>query len=400
MPTLLQINTTLNYGSTGRIAENIGRLAKAAGWRSVIAHGPRMTNPSQLETFQTNSPFDEKIHGLFFSLLRDRHGLGSRKATERFVEKIKRDVKPDVIHLHNIHGYYVNYEVLFSFLKSVDVPVVCTMHDCWLFTGHCANFDAIGCEKWQSQCERCPQTRSYPSSLFVDNSRSNFLLKKELLTSIKERLMLIPVSDYLAGFVGNSFLKDCNIRVIHNGIDLDAFYPQNSTGSTGPKTILGVAAPWTEKKGLYDFYKLRKLLSAEYSIKLIGLTKKQIKELPEGITGIERTQSVSELAHHYSDAMVFVNPTYEDNYPTTNLEAIACGTPVVTYRTGGSPESVAQSTGIVVEQGNVDGLMTAIKEISEWNPDRTREGCVGYAKENFDRNKCFKKYIDLYDSLL
>lgn len=402
MPTILQINTTLNFGSTGRIAENIGLVAQRAGWRSVIAHGPRMKNPSRLETIQTNSLFDEKIHGALYSLLLDKHGLGSRGATERFIDIVKTEIKPDIIHLHNIHGYYINYEVLFRYLKTTDIPIIWTMHDCWSFTGHCANFDAIGCDKWEIECSNCPQSKNYPVSLFYDNSRSNYNLKKTLFTSIVDRLTIVPVSHFLESFVRRSFFSKSRICVIHNGVNIETFCPNGNPNNKPEKfRILGVASPWSAKKGLFDFYELRKLLPTDtYDVVLIGLTKKQVSDLPEGIIGIERTQNASELASHYSKASIFINPTYEDNYPTTNLEAIACGTPVITYRTGGSSESITQHTGLVVEQGNVSGIVDAIKEISSWNLNDTAEKCRNYAVQNFDMNKCFNSYLELYHSLI
>lgn len=401
MPTLLQINTTLNYGSTGRIAENIGLIAKKEGWRSVIAHGPRMTNPSQLETIRTNSLFDEKIHGAIYSLLLDKHGLGSKKTTERFIETVKNDIKPDIIHLHNIHGYYLNYEILFEYLQTINVPIVWTLHDCWSFTGHCASFDAIKCYKWKIGCSNCPQRNHYPVSLFYDNTRSNYKLKKKLFSSICDNLTIVPVSHFLESYVRESFLGECNINVIHNGINIDTFYHHRKKGNSNKFRIIGVASPWSKRKGLTDFYKLREMLPADsFEIVLIGLTQKQISKLPQGITGFERTQSVTELAQHYSDSSVFLNPTYEDNYPTTNLESIACGTPVITYRTGGSPESITKDTGIVVEKGDINGLLDAIHTISKWDSNLTSIKCREYAITHFDMNICFNKYLELYKSLI
>ncbi len=398
MPTLLQINTTLNYGSTGRIAENIGLVAKKHGWRSVMAHGPRMKNQSTLDTYQTTSPFDEKIHGAIYSLLLDRHGLGSTKATKRFIEILKSDIKPDIIHLHNIHGYYINYQILFEYLKKSDCPVVWTLHDCWSFTGHCANFDAINCVKWKTMCEDCPQLRSYPTSMLFDSSKQNFILKSKLFSSIREKLILVPVSYWLEGLVKESFLKECQTQVIHNGIDLSIF-KQNPTHNK-EKLILGVASPFSKEKGFYDFLRLRDLLPLDYDIMLVGLDDKQLSNLPNGILGLKRTQSQQELVDLYNRALVFINPTYQDNYPTTNLEAIACGTPVITYKTGGSPESVTNGTGIVTEQGNVNEILQAIKNISTWDSTLTANECRKHASSHFDKNQCFQSYIDLYNSLI
>lgn len=398
MPTLLQINTTLNYGSPGRIAENIGLMVKNDGWRSVIAHGPRMKNPSQLETIQTNSWLDEKIHGGLYSMLLDRHGLGSRGATRRLIDIIKRDIKPDIIHLHNIHGYYINYEELFWFLREVEVPVVWTLHDCWTFTGHCANFDAVACDQWRMGCIKCLHRNTYPVSRLLSNSRSNYKLKEELFTSLGDRLTLVPVSNWLEMLVKQSFLQDCKTQVIHNGIDLSAFYPSQPKEKS--MMVLGVASPWSRNKGLNDFYKLRSLLPPEYNITLVGLNDDQLRTLPDGITGIKRTQSMKELADLYSKASVFVNLTYQDNYPTTNLEAMACGTPVLTYSTGGSPEAVTPDTGFVVPVGDIESVVQLILSMTAEQVTEMSVNCRLRACDFFSADKCFGSYIDLYNSLI
>lgn len=406
MPTLLQINTALNSGSTGRIAEGIGLTAKNNGWDCYVAHGSRYKNVSQLQSVQIGNFFNEIIHGGWYSLLCDYHGLGSIHATECLIKKIDTIIKPDVIHLHNIHGYYLNYRVLFEYLQTVKVPVVWTLHDCWAFTGHCVHFDLIKCNKWQTDCFECPQRTCYPRSLILDHSFDNYQLKKRLFASLSGRLTIVPVSNWLARLVEQSFLKDSRIQVIHNGIDIESFAPSKDVAGLLEKNqirnkiILGVAAPWSERKGLLDFIKLRSMLSlSDYTIVLIGLTAKQIAKLPKGIIGFERTQNIQELAKWYSAASVFFNPTYEDNYPTVNLEAIACGTPVVTYRTGGSPEAI-NNTGMVVSQGDLTAAIAAIKELCSEDQDLLRMRCRRYAELNFDREQCFRQYLDLYNTIL
>ncbi len=329
MKTLLQINTTLNYGSTGKIAEQIGLTAQSQGWDVWMAHGPRMTNPSALKTIQTISLLDEKIHGAIYSLLLDKHGLGSRTATKRFVAHIDNVIKPDIIHLHNIHGYYLNYEVLFEYLQRTQIPIVWTLHDFWNFTGHCAYFDETNCLKWKTQCTKCSQKHSYPKSLFIDNCKNNFQRKKSSFRSVKDNITLIPVSQWLANYVSESFLGDANIQVIHNGINTGQFKPicesdrivfRNKYGIANKKLLLGVAAPWDYRKGLDDFIKLRHQLNDDYAIIVVGVSQQQLKSLPTGIIGIERTQNIQELVNLYSCADVLLNTTYADNYPTVNLE--------------------------------------------------------------------------------
>lgn len=394
--TLLQINETANVGSHGRIAESIGLLAKSKDWRSVIAYG-RSVSSSQNELLRIGNRLDIYEH-LIESRLFDHHGLASRVATRRFINQLK-ELKPDVIHLHNLHGYYLNYQYLFEYLNSVQVPVVWTLHDCWAFTGHCGHFVMAGCERWKTGCGLCPIFRSEYPRAFFDRSARNYALKKALFEA-NSNLHIVCVSEWLAGLVKQSFLKDKDIRVINNGIDLDVFQPLSFRIGNRFR-ILGVSNVWTKEKGLFDFYRLRELLDPEfYDITLIGLKKEQISKLPKGIVGVERTKSASELAAYYSSASVFVNPTYADTFPTVNLEALACGSPVVTYNTGGSPEAVDAMTGIVVEKGNIQGLLDAIQEFSKKDRTELREACRNRAVSLFNKNDRFQDYINLYKELL
>ena len=401
MKTLFQINVASNYSSTGRITENIGLLALQNGWDSYIVHGPRYANSTQLKRICTETYWGEKLHGLR-SFCLDEHGLGSRNATLRLVEKMK-ELSPDMVHLHNIHGYFINYPVLFDYLFVSQVPVVWTLHDCWCMTGHCVYFEYAHCDKWKTHCMDCPLLGTYPKSLFRDNSYNNFELKKKYFLKIKQQLHLVPVSDWLSGLVQQSFLKECSINRIYNGIDLTAFAPVQNDSSLLDKTkfwILGVASPWSKRKGYDDFIQLRKLLGNDFGLVMVGLTKKQIRQLPEGIVGIERTNSIAQLAELYSTADVFFNPTWEDNFPTTNLEALACGTPVITYRTGGSPEAVTAETGFVVEQGDLETVVTTLALLRKRGKDAYRIPCRERAVLHFDKDKSYQHYIDLYNQIL
>ncbi len=395
MPTLLQINIFANSGSHGKIAESIGRLAIGKGWCSVIAYG-RFATPSQNELIRVGSDWSNREHVLE-SRLFDNHGLASRKATRCFIKQIE-ELKPDIIHLHVIHGYYLNYKILFEYLNSIDTPVVWTFHDTWAYTGHCGHYGSINCKKWKTHCDSCPlMWKDYPKSI-IDRSKKNFTLKKQLFTA-NSNLHIVAVSNWLKHDVEQSFLQDKDIRVIHNGVDLDVFTPTEQP-SNGKFRVLGVASQWGPLKGLEDFYKLRELLPCDYEIILVGLNKKQVAQLPEGITGIERTESVEKLVELYSSATVFINPTYADTFPTTNIEALACGTPVITYNTGGSPEAVDCETGIVVEKRDIQGIEKAIKQLS--NKDRTqlRNACRNRAVRLYNKNERFQDYIKLYEELL
>lgn len=401
MPLLLQINVTSNSGSTGRIAESIGTLVMSKGWRSVVAYG-RGEASSLNELIRIGSDCSVGIHALK-SRLFDDQGLSSYYATKTFVNHIK-GVNPDLIHLHNLHGYYLNYPILFEYLSSVNIPIVWTLHDCWPITGHCSHFDFIGCDRWRTGCGHCPGLSVYPRSLFLDRSARNYRLKKGCFTSVLDRLTIVPVSNWLESFVRQSFLKDASIRTIHNGIDVSTFSPKEVSSLRGKyslgdkKIVLGVALPWTKRKGLEDMLILSDALpSDQYQVMMVGLSDKQLKSLPAGIIGIQRTNNVQELAELYSLATVFVNPTYEDNFPTVNLEALACGTPVITYRTGGSPEAVDEETGIVVEKGDINGMARAVATVDKhaYSPQ-----CRARALRLFDKDKCFKEYIRLYESLV
>ena len=219
---LLQIVVEGNRGSTGIIAESLGNIAIKMGWESYIAHG-RFSRESNSKIIKIGSTLDVLCHGIETRIF-DRHGLGSRRATKRFILQIKQ-IKPDIIHLHHLHGYYINFKFLFEFLKTSKIPIVWTFHDCWSFTGHCAYFDFVGCEKWQSECSQCPQKTDYPASIFLDRSKENYRLKKELFTSISN-LYIVTVSDWLNELVNHSFFKKNKIKTIHNGTNLDIFKQQ------------------------------------------------------------------------------------------------------------------------------------------------------------------------------
>ncbi len=399
---ILQINSVVNSGSTGRIAEEIGQTAISCGWESFIAYG-RNERPSVSKLIKIGSEKDIRWHGVQTRLF-DKHGFASRKTTFDFVKQID-EIKPDIIHLHNIHGYYINIEILFYYLKRVNLPVVWTLHDCWPITGHCSYFTFIACEKWKSECYSCPQKKEYPASYFIDRSKKNYIKKKELFNSLTN-LTLVPVSQWLSGILKESFLQNYPIKVVNNGVNIEAFRPSLNSGFRiryGFKDkfiLLGVASIWDERKGLKDFIELSKLLNSDFQIVLVGLTKAQIREIPNNIIGIERTENVDELAEVYESSDVFVNPTYEDNFPTTNLESLACGTPVITYKTGGSHESIDENTGIVVKQGNIKKLEDAIKEIKRRGKQYYSKACVERVHRLYKKEDRYKEYIDLYEELL
>ena len=394
---IIQINTALNCGSHGRIVEQISRVATDRGFETTIVHGARYLNKSQFADIQTTTKTQELLNGVR-SLLFDAHGLGLKKATKSLITKLK-EISPDIVHLHNIHGYYLNYKILFDYLAESGVPVVWTLHDCWSMTGHCAQFENYNCEKWKTKCHDCQyHTDWYPKSI-IDRSKRNFELKKQCFTSVKN-ITIVPVSHWLEGVVKQSFLSKYPIKVINNGIDITSFRPSAVSGeiSSNKFTILGVASSWDNDKGIKEFVKLSQ--NPDYKVVMVGVNEKLSKQLPDTIVKVANTNSQEELAKYYSMADVFVNPTYKDSFPTTNLEALACGTPVITYKTGGSPESVTPETGIVVEKGDFEQLCAAIEIARKNGKDYYSKSCRVRAERFYNKDDRFKDYIDLYENIL
>lgn len=403
MPTIFQICVEGNTGSTGRIAEEIGILAIQNGWNSYIAYG-RFPRPSKSNLIRIGTDWDVYLHGLKTRIF-DQHCLASKAATKNLIKEIE-EIKPDIIHLHHLHGYYINIEILFDFLAKASIPVVWTFHDCWSITGHCAYFDFAGCEKWKTECKKCPEKGEYPASILIDRSTQNFYLKKKLFTSVK-KMVVVPVSDWLANIVRDSFMKEIPVQTIHNGIDTSIFKPQNNGSETRAKyginkkfILLGIASPWTRRKGLNDFILLSKLLNEDEIIVLVGLNNSQIKHLPQNIIGLTKTENRQELIDLYSAADLFINPTWEDNFPTTNIESLACGTPLVTYRTGGSVEAVSAETGFIIDKGDILELVNVIKKVKKIGKHFYSEACRQRAVALYSKNDRFKEYLDLYETFL
>lgn len=393
---ILQINSVCGVGSTGRIATDLYKVLEEQGHECLIAYG-RGTAPEGINSYKIGTNLDNYLHVVRTRLL-DQHGYGSKKPTIELVKKIK-EYNPDVIHLHNLHGYYLNLEVLFDYLEESNKPVIWTLHDCWAFTGHCAYFDYIGCDKWKNGCSNCPQIKSYPSSYFFDNSNNNFEFKKRLFTKLKNLTIITP-SNWLLIEVKKSFLSKYNCEVINNGIDLEIFQPRNSEfrkryNLEGKKIILGVANIWDKRKGLDSFIQLSSKINENYQIILVGITEKQRIQLPQNIISIPRTSNAMELAEIYTVADVFINPTLEDNFPTVNLEAVACGTPVISFDTGGSSETIIDGYGEIVLQKNIDSIINILENSNFYSRDLD---CLQEkVKMNLSNQVKFNQYINLYN---
>lgn len=385
---VLMINVVCGIRSTGRICTDLAVALESQGHKVKIAYG-REQVPQQFQKYavRIGSDLDVKLHGAKARLL-DGAGFGSKAATIKFIKWVEQ-YDPDVIHLHNIHGYYINVEILFKYLRRCGKKIIWTLHDCWAFTGHSAYCDAVKCEKWKTGCYKCPQIKEYPKAI-IDESKINWIKKRKLFTGINNMTIVTP-SYWLAGLVKESFLKRYKVEVIHNGIDTSQFRPLENDfkkhyGLENKRVLLGVATAWDDMKGYTDFIKLASILDSSYKVVLVGLNDAQIKALPKNILGIKRTSSVKELAYIYSAADVFLNLSYCENYPTVNLESRACGTPIVTYDTGGSPES-GGSECIVVEQGNLQEVVAAINKVVFKVKVDARE---------FDKKISADRYLNLY----
>lgn len=395
---VLQINSFCGVGSTGRITTDLYDVLSKNGVDCLIAYG-REKAPEGYQSYRIGNQVSP-LKNAFYTRITDREGFHAKKDTYKLIKQIE-NYDPDIIHLHNLHGYYLNLEILFNYLKSSNKPIVWTFHDCWPFTGHCAYYNYIDCQKWKRQCINCPQKSSYPKSVVFDNSKRNYLQKKELFSSL-QKLTIVTPSDWLKNEVEKSYFKSYSIRVINNGIDTKEFQLRESDFRKKFKAeekiiILGIAQVWNSRKGLNTFLRLSKDLPEKFQIILIGLSKDQIKKLPNNIIGLERTNNRRELAEIYSAANMFVNPTLEDNFPTTNIEALACGTPVITFDTGGSPECLKSTTqnGKIIYKNNYKSLLDVIQNYREtdyiFDPEI-------YATKFSKKRMCFD-YLNLYKQI-
>lgn len=396
---VVQINFVCGRGSTGKICVAVSQLLTKKSIENYILYSRWQSDyPLAIkyedDRYAKYQALREKVFGTY--------GFEAKAATRKLISHLD-EINPDIVHLHVLHSHDCNLTMLFAYLREKKIKVFWTFHDCWAITGYCPYFDMLNCVKWKDCCNHCPDRKRF--SWFFDRSEEMHKRKKAMVEGLD--LTIVTPSEWLAGVVKESFMKDFPVKVINNGIDLNIFRPIEHTdeelddirkryGLPGKKILLGVAEFWSERKGLSDFLKLREMLDDQYLIVLVGVTKKVQEMLPAGIVGIQRTQNQQELAQIYAAADVFVNPTHEENYPTTNLEAMACGTPVITYRTGGSPESLTPETGWVVEKGDVKALVDTIQAIDFQNIER-RIGCAARAKALFSKDRCFEGYLSLYN---
>lgn len=397
MSGIVQI-ASASTGGIGRLSRDISDVLYASGIDNYICYGR-----GQIFNSKRDHMFGSKVEVYVHALMTrftDRTGFYSSNGTKELL-KFLDEVSPDLIQIHNLHGYYINIQMLFDYIKKKNIPVVWTLHDCWAFTGHCTHFSLIGCTKWKSGCYMCPNLKYYPKTINGKNVHRNYQDKQRIFNSV-EKLILVTPSEWLAKLAKESFLGKYTVKTIRNGIDLNIFritsgLDKSKYGINNKKIILGVASSWSDKKGLSDFIRLSGMISDDFQIVLVGLSEKQLNLLTPRMVGITHTENAVELAKIYSEAFIFLNLTYEDNFPTTNIEAMACGTSVLTYNTGGSPESITKGSGYIVDQGDLKTVITTIE--SHEKNENTIQECVNNAMI-YDKKICFENYKKLYMDLI
>lgn len=389
---VVQINSVCGSGSTGKICVSISELLTSRGIENYILHS---TDGCQYSLgMQYMSSIEVKIQALIAKIF-GNYGFGSKTATKKLIRKLD-ELSPDIVQLHNLHGHNVHLGVLFTYLKERKIRVFWTFHDCWAFTSYCMYFDMVKCNKWINGCEKCPQYQKY--SWFFDKSKELYEKKKELFLGLD--MTIITPSQWLAELTKKSFLKGYPIKVIHNGIDLNVFLPRKSDFrernniKQSKIILLGVANKWEKRKGLDVFSYLAERLDTErFQVVLVGTNDDIDKTLPSSIISIHRTSNQRELAEIYSAADYFINPTREDNFPTVNVEALACGTPVITFDTGGCAECLVKNCGSYIQFGDLNALCEILNQYKEFS--YLPEACVKRAQA-FNQDLVFEKYLELY----
>ena len=393
---ILHINSVCGVTGTGRIVTDLCEGANARGHQSVAAYGEHKfkNQGGKINTISIGSSLDCQIHGLLTRVF-DLQGFGSKRATEKFLKEVDR-FHPEVIHLHNLHGYYINIELLFDFIKRNNIKTVWTLHDCWPITGHCVHFENVSCDKWKTGCIHCPLTREYPASWVMDNAYKNYQRKKTAFQKAQHMTIVVP-SRWLAEKVKESFLKDYKLKIIYNGIDLEKYYPVKSDfkaryGIENYQMVLGVANVWNERKGLKTFIELEKLLGENYRIVLVGLNKEQIQGLPSTMIGLERTDSIDELVQAYSAADVFVTPSTEETFGLTVAEAMACGTWPIVYERTACAEVVEHGKGSIVPR-SVEAIRDAIWACSKREKEENFERYAQF----FSKKRFVEEVLEVYE---
>ena len=395
---ILQINTVCGVKSTGRIAADLADIIELEGGECKIAYG-RESVPERFQKYAHRIATDRQVKkDAILTRLFDNATFNSKGLTKKFIKWIK-EYDPDVVHIHNLHGYYINSEILFEYLKESKKPVVWTLHDCWPMTGHCSYFTNIGCEKWRTGCYSCPKKKLYPTSILLDRSKRNWNKKKELFTSL-ENVTIVTPSKWLADVAKESFLGKYPVYAIPSGVDFSLFKPEKNSsfrekyGLENKKIVLGVATAWGDRKGLDEFCQMAELLGEEYQVVLLGMSEEQIKALPKNVLGLPRTSNIQELAEIYTASDVFVNAGKQETMGMTTVEAMACGTPVVASNLTAVPEVVKENGGLVVNEYTVEEFVRCIKKVLTMELDPISNAQL------YEKRGQFNKYIEIYKEIL
>lgn len=400
---VVEISPVIGSGSVGRIVDQIFEGLIKNGDKCIAICGTvgNTIIPKNNRVVSVSSY--ARMANAFHARLFDSDGFCLFSGMQRILNEIE-SFQPDIVHMHGAYGYYLNMEVLYRFINKKDYYLVNTMHSCWDYTGHCCYYIYAGCNKWKTECNRCPEKRAYPTSLLMDNSRNNYRKKKRIFTGNQREIIVTP-SKWLADEVKQSYMRDYPVKIINNGINTDVFKRINIINShcfekyripRNKIIILGVAGYWDRRKGLADFIELNNWIDDDMHIVIVGVNERQKKDIPHCITAISRTENPYELAELYSMATILFNPTYEDNYPTVNLEAIACGTPVVTYESGGSGEAVSEyNFGAVIPKKQFNRIIRIARYYYENEPDLNDQIINTISSE-----RMVKDYYELFNRIM
>jgi len=396
----LALINAVPYGSTGKIVKGIATVAVEKNYETFIYYSwSKILKKSSDKNVMVGS-FSGKFIHMILGKITGLNGFFSVIDTYRLIRRLKK-FRPDVINMHIMHNWNINLKMIFTYIKKNNIPIIWTMHDCWAFTGQCPHFVMAKCDKWKTGCYRCPQYKQYPAAL-VDRTKKMWRFKKDMFTSVNDITFVTP-SQWLFDLMKQSYLKDYPVKVIHNGIDLSVFKPRKSDfrkkyNCENKTVLLGVAFDGGKRKGLDVFTELAKRLDEKYQIVMVGTDDKIDAQLPDNIISIHKTANQVELAEIYSSSDIFLNPTREEVLGLVNIEALACGTPVIMFRTGGSPECIDSTCGYVVECDDIDAMESRIVEVATEKPFSS-DACILYSKK-FDHNARFSDYITIFKEIL
>lgn len=387
------VNSVYGFGSTGKIIMSLCNCNKIEA-KAFYGRKEKINDDHSYKFNNLIGNINQAIQTYVF----DNHGFSCTMATKKLIKELK-NFQPDIIHLHNLHGYYINVEILFSYLKRNNIKVIWTLHDCWAFTGHCPHFEAINCFQWKNVCKKCLITGKYPSSFNKLNVNKNYIRKKEIFTSLPiDNLTIVTPSKWLKDCVEQSFLSKYRAIVINNGIDVSKFSKQ-MIKENNKFRIIAVSSIWYKEKGLEDLKQLSNLLTSNMELVVIGLKRKQFVGFSTNTICLERTNNMEELINYYLSSDVFVNLTYEDTFPTVNIEAMACGLPILSYKSGGSTEMIDIDTGLIIDKYDINALYDAIVKLYKGYIKFDRNKIIEHAKI-YNEEKMYCKYLELYKELL